>query len=112
VLSLEEKNYMKSISEEKYQKIKGNLINSISDVTISNSETGEVLFAGKCNNDFSVIGIDVSEPPSRDFSAVAMSCGSCKTIIHVESFDGEYPTKDLPKVCPKCGVKFDKTIFA
>ena len=61
------------------------------------------------NNNISIIGVDFSE--GEDESALAIRCGNCGEIIHMTTT----PNKDkidckLFKRCPKCNIKFEKTL--
>jgi rubrerythrin len=56
-----------------------------------------------------VIGIDIANKESKDFSALSMMCFNCKTVIHIEIFTGT-PLVENPKACPICGVEFKNGI--
>ena len=55
-----------------------------------------------------IIRMDIAKPPydKSDYSVLSMICNKCKTIVHHETFKGEVPFFDTPKICLNCGIIF------
>jgi len=57
-----------------------------------------------------IIGIDLADENSEDFSAISSMCGNCKTIIESKAFANKdnKPQATIFKRCPVCGIEFKK----
>jgi len=62
--------------------------------------------------DIQIIGIDLADENSEDWSAISSVCGNCKTVIESKTFDKDnIPQSAIFKRCPICGVRFKKHII-
>lgn len=61
--------------------------------------------------DIQIIGIDLANENSEDWSAVSSVCGNCRYIIETKVYDKKEVQATIFKRCPVCGVRFKKHII-
>ena len=63
--------------------------------------------------DIQIIGIDIADENSEDFSVISLICGNCNTVIESKAFVNKdnKPQATIFKRCPVCGVRFKKHII-